>query len=69
MTAGRYLSHSADTVIRDIHLLGELSFIRMLAVNTFGNTSQLLSLCEKIGQSGINKKIFADVRADTIVSQ
>ncbi len=69
MTGGKYLSHSADAVIRDIQLLGDTPFVRMVDANTFGNPSLSLCLCEKIGQAGIKKRFFADVRADTIVSQ
>jgi radical SAM superfamily enzyme YgiQ (UPF0313 family) len=36
MTSGKYLSHSADAVIRDIQLLGDISFIRIVDANTFG---------------------------------
>ncbi|MEN6620352.1 MAG: radical SAM protein [Smithella sp.] len=68
-TGGKYLTHSADSVIRDMQLLGDIPFIRMVDANTFGNPSLSLKLCEKIGEAGIKKKIFADVRADTIVSQ
>jgi hopanoid C-3 methylase len=67
MTGGKYLNHSADAVLRDIQLLGDIPFIRMVDANTFGNLSLSLDLCKKIMQSGINKKFFADVRADTIV--
>ncbi|PKN51438.1 MAG: B12-binding domain-containing radical SAM protein [Deltaproteobacteria bacterium HGW-Deltaproteobacteria-13] len=67
MTGGKYLNHSADAVIRDIQMLGDISFIRMVDANTFGNLSLSLDLYKKIMQSGIRKKFFADVRADTIV--
>lgn len=67
MTGGKYLNHSIDAVIRDIRLLGDISFIRMVDANTFGNTSLSLDLYRKIMQSGIKKRFFADVRADTIV--
>ena len=67
MTGGKYLSHSADAVIRDIGLLGDIPFVRMVDANTFGNPSSSLNLYEKIMQTGIKKKFFADVRADTIV--
>lgn len=67
ITGGKYLTHGADTVIRDIGLLGDIPFIRMVDANTFGNTAQAFDLCEKILRSGIRKKFFADVRADTIV--
>jgi len=67
MTGGKYLNHSADAVLRDIRLLEDIPFIRMVDANTFGNLSFSMDLCEKITQSGIKKKFFADVRADTIV--
>jgi len=67
MTGGKYLNHSADSVLRDIQLLGDIPFIRMVDANTFGNLPLSLDLYEKIMQSGIRKKFFADVRADTIV--
>ncbi len=67
MTGGKYLNHSAGAVLRDIQLLGDIPFIRMVDANTFGNLSLSLDLYEKIMQSGIRKKFFADVRADTIV--
>jgi len=67
MTGGKYLNHSSDAVLRDIQLLGDIPFIRMVDANTFGNLSLSLDLCKKIMQSGIRKQFFADVRADTIV--
>ncbi len=67
MTGGKYLNHSINAVIRDIQLLGDISFIRMVDANTFGNTSLSFDLYKKIIQAGIKKKFFADVRADTIV--
>jgi hopanoid C-3 methylase len=67
MTGGKYLNHSAEGVIRDIQLLGDIPFIRMVDANTFGNLSLSLDLYKKIMQFGIRKKFFADVRADTIV--
>jgi radical SAM superfamily enzyme YgiQ (UPF0313 family) len=67
MTGGKYLNHSADAVLRDIRLLGDIPFIRMVDANTFGNLSLSLDLYKKIMQSGIRKNFFADVRADTIV--
>ena len=67
MTGGKYLVHSADAVVRDIQLLGDIPFIRMVDANTFGNPSLSLAIYEKIMQAGIKKRFFADVRADTIV--
>lgn len=67
MTSGKYLTHPADAVIRDIQLLGDIPFIRMVDANTFGNPSLSLDLYKRIMQAGIKKRFFADVRADTIV--
>lgn len=67
ITGGKYLNHSAEAVLRDIQLLGDIPFIRMVDANTFGNLSLSLDLYKEIMQSGIRKKFFADVRADTIV--
>ncbi len=67
MTGGKYLTQGADAVVRDIALLGDIPFIRMVDANTFGNARQAFELCEKILKTGIRKKYFADVRADTIV--
>ncbi len=36
-TGGKYLLHSPDSVIRDINLLNDIPFIRMVDANTFGN--------------------------------
>ena len=69
ITGGKYLSHSAAAVIRDIQLLGDIPFIRMVDANTFGNPSRSLDLYEKIMHAGIKKRFIADVRADTIVQQ
>ena len=67
MTGGKYLTQGADSVIRDIGLLGDITFVRMVDANTFGNAGQAFDLCEKIAKAGIRKKFFADVRADTVV--
>ncbi len=68
MTGGKYLNHSTDAVLRDIQMLGDIPFIRMVDANTFGNPLFSLDLYDKIMQSGVRKKFFADVRADTIVN-
>ncbi len=67
LTGGKYLVHGSDAVLRDILLLGDIPFIRMVDANTFGNAGQASELCDKILRAGIRKKFFADVRADTIV--
>ncbi len=67
MTGGKYLTHGADAVLRDILLLGDIPFVRMVDANTFGNARQAAELCGKILEAGIRRKFFADVRADTVV--
>ena len=66
-TGGKYLLHSADSVIRDIFLLNDIPFIRMVDANTFGNPAASKDLCRKIKNLGIRKRFIADVRADTVV--
>ena len=67
MAGGKYLNYEADAVVRDIVLLGDTSFIRLVDANTFGNARHSQKLCDKIIRAGIVNKYFADVRADTIV--
>lgn len=67
MAGGKYLNYSADAVVRDIQLLGDIPFIRLVDANTFGNPAHSQELYEKITRAGIKKKFFADVRADTVV--
>jgi len=67
VTGGKYLVHSSDSVTRDIGLLGNIPFIRMVDANTFGNPVLSGDLCQKIKEMGIRKRFIADVRADTIV--
>lgn len=67
ITGGRYLTHDPETVIRDIGLVGDAPVIRLVDANTFGNTARSRELCQKIGESGINKGFVADVRSDTVV--
>ena len=68
-TAGRYLTHSIETVIRDIRLLGDIPVIRLVDANTFGNISHARLLAEAIIAAGIRKHFVADVRSDTVVRQ
>ncbi|MDA8126706.1 MAG: radical SAM protein [Deltaproteobacteria bacterium] len=67
-TGGQYLTHKAETVLRDIRALGDIPFIRLLDANTFGNPRAAEELCEAILASSIKKRFFADVRVDTIVN-
>ena len=67
-TGGRYLTHDPETVIRDIELLdADISVVRLVDANTFGNVVQARALCNKIQGKGIQKQFIADVRSDTVV--
>lgn len=67
LTAGRYLTHSIESVVRDIQLLPELPVVRLVDANTFGNPEHARRLCRAIREAGIRKSFLADVRADTVV--
>jgi radical SAM superfamily enzyme YgiQ (UPF0313 family) len=64
---GRYLACANEAVIRDIGLLPEVPFIRMVDANTFGNPTHARELVRAIRAAGIRKDFFGDVRADTVV--
>jgi radical SAM superfamily enzyme YgiQ (UPF0313 family) len=68
MTGGRYLSHSVEAIIRDIGLLADIPMIRFVDANTFGDPETARLLAETFLRLGIQKKIVADVRADTVVA-
>jgi hopanoid C-3 methylase len=68
MTGGHYLTHSVESIIRDIGLLGDIPFIRMVDANSFGDPHASEKLCDAIIASGIKKRFFGDIRADTIVN-
>jgi radical SAM superfamily enzyme YgiQ (UPF0313 family) len=67
LTAGRYLTHSIETVLRDIRLLGDIPVIRLVDANTFGNIEHARLLAAAIINAGIRKHFIADVRSDTVV--
>ncbi|QTA82338.1 Radical SAM domain-containing protein [Desulfonema limicola] len=67
LTGGKYLTHSIDSILRDMNLLSDIPLIRFVDANTFGNTETAVNLGKKIIESGINKQIVADVRSDTVV--
>lgn len=67
VTGGRYLSHSADAVMRDIGLLGDIPLIRLTDANTFGDAAASEDLGRRIIDAGMDKKFVADVRSDTVV--
>ena len=67
MTGDRYLVHGTEAVMRDMALLEEIPLIRLVDANTFGRVDAALELGQRLKESGWNKKIVADVRADTVV--
>jgi len=67
LTGGRYLTHSIETVIRDIRLLGDIPVIRLVDANSFGNIGHARLLAQAIIAAGIRKHFIADVRSDTVV--
>ncbi|MBE0596881.1 MAG: cobalamin B12-binding domain-containing protein [Desulfuromonadales bacterium] len=64
---GRYLACSIEAVIRDIGLLPEIPFIRLVDANTFGSPEHARRLCRAIRAAGLEKSFLADVRSDTVV--
>lgn len=68
LTGGRYLSHTSEAIIRDIKALDDITLIRFVDANTFGNVKLAQELADKIIESGIEKRFVADVRADTVVN-
>ncbi|MDP2877482.1 MAG: cobalamin-dependent protein, partial [Holophaga sp.] len=66
-SGGKYLACAIQSVIRDIGLLGEVPFIRMVDANTFGNPEHARQLCRALQAAGIKKDFFGDVRSDTVV--
>jgi hopanoid C-3 methylase len=67
LTGGRYLAHGHQAVLRDMALLGDIPVIRLVDANTFGDARAAETLAEKIMAAGIQKRLVADVRADTVV--
>jgi radical SAM superfamily enzyme YgiQ (UPF0313 family) len=67
ITGGHYLTHKAETIVRDIGLLGDIPIIRFADANTFGNVRHASELCARIQDAGIMKHFVIDVRSDTVV--
>jgi len=67
MTGGKYLGHGSAAVLRDIGLLGDIPVIRLVDANTFGNIESAKTLGQAILDAGIQKRLVADVRSDTVV--
>ncbi|OGR19084.1 MAG: B12-binding domain-containing radical SAM protein [Desulfobacterales bacterium GWB2_56_26] len=68
LTDGRYLGHSAEAILRDIDLLGDIPLIRFVDANTFGDRAAARMLATRIIELSLGKKFVADVRADTVVA-
>jgi radical SAM superfamily enzyme YgiQ (UPF0313 family) len=68
MTGGKYLPHGVQSVLRDMSLLKELPAVRLVDANTFGDIDMADALGRAIIESGLKKKIVADVRSDTVVN-
>ena len=67
LTGDRYLTHSADAVVRDISLLADVPVIRLVDANSFGNPKGSMALCKAIKKSGMTKAFAADARADSVI--
>jgi radical SAM superfamily enzyme YgiQ (UPF0313 family) len=67
MTGGKYLGHENHAVLRDIGLLGDVPVIRLVDANTFGDIKTATALGRAIIDAGIQKRLVADVRSDTVV--
>ncbi len=67
LTGGKYLPHSADSVLRDISLLEPLNLIRLIDANAFADLGKARDLCDRVLDQGLKKQFIADVRADTVV--
>jgi hopanoid C-3 methylase len=67
LTGARYLAHSRQAVLRDMALLGDVPVIRLVDANTFGDVRAAEALAQAIMAAGIQKRLVADVRADTVV--
>ncbi len=67
LTGAKYLARSNDAVMRDIDLLRDVPVIRMVDANTFGNVKSAEVLARRIIDADLQKRLIADVRADTVV--
>jgi radical SAM superfamily enzyme YgiQ (UPF0313 family) len=67
LTGGSYLTHSVETVVGHIRLLGDVPVVRLVDANTFGNVAHARALADAILAAGIRKSFVADVRSDTVV--
>ena len=67
LTGSKYLARSDDAVMRDIDQLENVPIIRLVDANTFGHIDNARRLAQRIIDAGVNKRLVADVRADTVV--
>jgi radical SAM superfamily enzyme YgiQ (UPF0313 family) len=67
LTGSRYLVRSDDAVLRDMGQLAEVPVIRLVDANSFGHIDNASRLARRIIKAGVNKRLVADVRADTVV--
>jgi radical SAM superfamily enzyme YgiQ (UPF0313 family) len=67
LTGAKYLGHSQAAVLRDMRLLGDVPVIRLVDANTFGDARDAETLAHKIMSADMQKRLVADVRADTVV--
>lgn len=67
LTGGKYLTHSIESIVRDIEYLADIPLIRFVDANTFGDPVIAEKLAQRILDRGVNKRFVADVRADTVV--
>jgi len=67
LTGAKYLRHSHAAVLRDMRLLGDVPVIRFVDANTFGDARDAEALAHEIMAAGMQKRLVADVRADTVV--
>lgn len=68
ITGGRYLTHSIESSIDNMKRLDSTPLIRFVDANTFGKIPLAKQFARAIIESGVKKKIVADVRADTVVN-
>lgn len=67
ISAKRYLTHTEESVIRDIKLLNNIPVIRLVDANSFGNIERARKLGRAIEKADLGKHLIIDACADTIV--
>jgi len=64
---GGYLNYGIDTVIRDIKALENMSFVRLVDANTFGDLEHAWALAGRLKDEQLGRHFLVDVRSDTVV--